>query len=172
MAWIDLLLLAMLAVSVLLGLWRGLVYEVMAILGWLVAYFACPYVAPWIQPWLPTEQMGPSLREALSLVLGFIAVLIVWGLSAKLLRALIHATPLSLLDRLLGGGFGVLRGVLIALLAVVLVGMTPAAQSETWKQSQLAPILQTTLHGLSPLLPAEVTKFIPARALVLEPSSL
>ena len=78
MGWVDLLLLAMLTVSVLLGLWRGLVYEVMAILGWLVAYFASPYVAPWILPWLPSEQMGPHLRHALSLVLGFIAVLVVW----------------------------------------------------------------------------------------------
>lgn len=172
MAWVDLLLLAMLAISVLLGLWRGLVYEVMAILGWVVAYFACPYVAPWILPWLPAERLGPHLLQALSLVLGFIAVLLIWGLSARLLRALIHATPLSVVDRLLGGGFGMLRGALIALLAVVLVGMTPAAQSETWKQSQLAPILQTTLQSLAPMLPAEVVKFIPVQASLLAPSSL
>jgi membrane protein required for colicin V production len=162
MAWVDLVLLAVLALSVLLGLWRGLIYELMAILGWVVAYFACPHVAPWIAPWLPAERLGPALLQALSLVLGFLAVLIVWGLSAKLLRALVHATPLSIADRLLGGGFGVLRGVLIALLAVVLVSMTPASQSDPWRASQLAPLLHATLHGLAPVLPAELVKFIPA----------
>lgn len=162
MAWVDLVLLAVLALSVLLGLWRGLIYELMAILGWVVAYFACPHVAPWIAPWLPAERLGPTLLQALSLVLGFLAVLIVWGLSAKLLRALVHATPLSIADRLLGGGFGVLRGVLIALLAVVLVSMTPASQSDPWRASQLAPLLHATLHGLAPVLPAELVKFIPA----------
>ena len=55
MAWVDLVLLAVLAISVLLGLWRGLIYELMAILGWVVAYFVCPHVAPWITPWLPAE---------------------------------------------------------------------------------------------------------------------
>jgi membrane protein required for colicin V production len=162
MAWVDLVLLALLGISVLVGLWRGLIYELMAILGWVLAYFACPHVAPWITPWLPAERLGPALLQALSLVLGFLAVLIVWGLSARLLRALIHATPLSIADRLLGGGFGVLRGVLIALLAVVLVSMTPASQSDPWRASQLAPLLHATLHSLAPVLPAELVKFIPA----------
>lgn len=162
MGWVDLLLLAVLAVSVLLGLWRGLVYELLSILGWLVAYFAAPHLAPWIAPWLANQHLGPHLLGALSLVCAFLLVLLIWGLSARLLRALIHATPLSVVDRLLGGGFGVLRGVLIALLAVVVVSMTPASQSQTWRESQLAPVLQATLHGLAPMLPAELVKFIPA----------
>ncbi|QPF73792.1 CvpA family protein [Roseateles sp. DAIF2] len=164
MGWVDLVLLAVLGISVLLGLWRGLVYELMAIVGWIVAYLACPYVAPWIEPWLPAARLGPSTVHMLGLVLGFVAVLVVWGLTARLVRALIHATPLSVVDRLLGGGFGVLRGVLIALLAVVLVSMTPASQTETWRASQLAPVLHATLHGLAPMLPAELVKFIPAGA--------
>lgn len=162
MGWVDLVLLAVLAISVLLGLWRGLVYELLSILGWVVAYVAAPYVAPWIAPLLERQPLGPSLQAGLSLVAGFLLVLLLWGLSARLLRALIHATPLSVVDRLLGGGFGVLRGLLIALLAVVVVGMTPAVQSETWRASQLAPVLQAALQGLAPMLPAELVKFIPA----------
>ena len=162
MGWVDLVLLAVLAISVLLGLWRGLVYELLSILGWVVAYVAAPYVAPWIAPLLERQPLGPSLQAGLSLVVGFLLVLLLWGLSARLLRALIHATPLSVVDRLLGGGFGVLRGLLIALLAVVVVGMTPAVQSETWRASQLAPVLQAALQGLAPMLPAELVKFIPA----------
>ncbi len=161
MGWVDLVLLGVLAVSVLLGLWRGLVFEVLSILGWVAAYFACPYVAPFIANWLPQDKLAPNLLHALSLVLAFMLILLLWGLSARLLRALIHATPLSIIDRVLGGGFGVLRGVLIGLLAVVLVSMTPAVRSGPWQESQVAPWLQAALHLLTPVLPAEVLKFIP-----------
>jgi|SRR6218665_3002272 len=163
-SWVDLLLLGLLLVSVLLGLWRGLVFEVLSLAGWVVAYFGAPYVAPTLAQWLPQERMGPSLLHVASLVLGFLLILLVWGLGAKLLRALIHATPLSILDRLAGAGFGVLRGVLVCLLLVVVVSMTPAVASPTWQASQLAPWLQVLLQGLKPVLPDEMVKLIPATA--------
>lgn len=160
MAWVDLVLLGMLAASVLLGLWRGLVYELLSILGWVAAYLGAPLAAPWIVPWLPQERLGEPLSQALALVIGFVAILVVWGLAARLLQFLIHATPLNLIDRLLGGGFGVLRGLLLCLLATVLVSMTPAVRSAPWQQSQLAPWLDASLQWISPALPEVVAKYI------------
>ena len=125
MGWIDLSLLIVLGLSIAVGLWRGLVYEVLALAGWLVAYLLSPWLAPTVQRLLPEGRMGPALSHAAGLVLAFIAVLIVWSLLAKLVRALIQASPLSWLDRLGGGGFGALRGVFIGLLVALLVGMTP-----------------------------------------------
>ncbi|MBB4844094.1 membrane protein required for colicin V production [Paucibacter oligotrophus] len=162
MVWLDLVMLGVLALSVLVGLWRGLVFEVLSVLGWLVAYFAMPYVAPLIQPWLPLERLGESLAHMLSLGLAFLLVLLVWGLSAKLLRALIHATPLSFVDRLGGAGFGLLRGLLICVAVVTVLGMTPFVQSPAWRQSQLVPHGQTVLQWLRPALPEPVMKLIPA----------
>ncbi len=160
MGWVDWVLLGTLGVSVLLGLWRGLVYEVMALAGWAVAYFGCSMLAPVLAPLLPAQRLDPALLHGLSLVLAFMLILLVWGLAAKLLRSLIHATPLSIVDRLLGGGFGALRGLLIVLLVAVGVGMTPAARSEAWQASAVAPWLQVALRGLSPLLPDDVVKFM------------
>ncbi len=162
--WVDIALLLLLAASVLLGLWRGLVFELLSIAGWIVAYFACPFLAPWIAAWLPTERIGPSLLHIASLVLAFILIVIVWGLAAKLLRALIHASPLSVFDRLLGGGFGVLRGLLVCLLVVVVVSMTPAVTSPTWQASVMAPRLQQLLQQMRPVLPEDLVKLIPAAA--------
>jgi membrane protein required for colicin V production len=161
MAWVDIALLSLLAVSVLLGVWRGLLFELLSILGWFVAYFAAPWVAPALLPLLPAHKLDPNLLAALALVLGFLLVLVLWGLAAKLLRALLHATPLSVLDRLGGAAFGVLRGVLLGLVTVVLVGMTPAVRSEAWQGSQLAPWLQAGVQGLKPLLPAALHEYIP-----------
>lgn len=162
MNWVDLALVGLLVVSVLLGAWRGLVFELMTLVGWVVAYVASPYVAPFIEHFLPVEKLGPTLHHALGLVLGFMVVLLIWGLGAKLIRALIHATPLGLVDRLGGAGFGVLRAVLLALLATVIVDMTPAAKSPAWTESQAAPWLQATLSQVKPLLPAALHDYIAA----------
>lgn len=177
MSWVDIALLAMFVISVLLGVWRGLVFEVMTIAGWLVAYVAAPFVAPWIITLLPAEKLGPTLLQALGLVLGFLLVLLIWGLGAKLIRALIHATPLSIIDRMGGAAFGVVRAVLLGLLVAVLVGMTPAVDSQPWTDSQLAPWLQGALTQVRPLLPDSLHDYIPpepspAAGPVLVPSAL
>jgi membrane protein required for colicin V production len=162
--WVDLALLAMLVISVLLGVWRGLVFEVMTIVGWLVAWLAAPFVAPWIEHLLPQDKWTPALLHALGLVLAFLLVLLVWGLGAKLVRAIIQATPLSIVDRLGGAAFGVVRGLLLGLLVAVIVGMTPAARSPAWTESRLAPWLQGTLMQVRPLLPQALHDYIPIPA--------
>ena len=49
LSWVDLALAALLLTSIGIGLWRGLVYEVMSLAGWVVAYFASPPLAPWVE---------------------------------------------------------------------------------------------------------------------------
>ncbi len=164
LSWVDLALLLLLLASVLVGLWRGLVFELLSLLGWVFAYFACPFVAPWIEAWLPAERMGPTLLHVAGLVLAFMLILILWGIAAKLLRMLIQASPLSFIDRLLGAGFGVLRGLLVCLLLVVVVSMTPAVGSPTWQASVVAPRLQQLLHQMRPVLPEDLVKLLPAEA--------
>ena len=61
--------------------------------------------------------------------MAFFFVLIVWSLATRLVKALIHATPLSIVDRLGGAGFGALRGAFIALLLVLVIGASPLAES-------------------------------------------
>lgn len=164
LSWVDLVLATIVVASVLVGLWRGLLFEVLSLAGWVAAYFGAPFVAPVVAGWLPPERLKPEVLEVASLVLAFMLIIVVWSLAAKLLRALIHATPLSIVDRLFGAGFGVLRGVLVCLLLVVIVSMTPAVRSPTWQASTLAPWLVALLHGVEPLLPDAVVELIPASA--------
>jgi len=161
-AWVDLLLAIMLLASLLVGLWRGLVFEVLSLVGWVVAYLACPYVAPLFERLLPESKMGPATLHIASLVIAFILILVIWGLGAKLIRALIHATPLSIVDRALGAGFGALRGVLVCMLLVLIVSMTPAVASPTWQASKVAPWLEALMHDMRLVLPDDMGKLIPA----------
>lgn len=159
--WIDFVLLAVLLVSVVVGLVRGFVFEVMSLAGWLVAWFGAPYAARELSPHLPIGTPGSAANWALSYLLCFVAILLVWALAARLVRLLLHATPLSVPDRLLGAGFGLLRGSVLLLAAATLVALTPAAQSATWKRSEGARWLGIAMLGLKPLLPSELARHLP-----------
>lgn len=163
LSWVDLALGALLLISVGIGLWRGLVFEVMSLAGWVVAYFAASPLAPVVAGLLPegvTSRFGPPVLHLVTLVLAFCAVLVLWGLASRLVKTLIQATPLSVVDRLGGAGFGALRGVFIALLLVLVIGASPLAQSATWQASRAAPVLTGVLHDLAPLLPEPIARFV------------
>lgn len=160
--WIDWTLLAVLLLSVLVGLWRGVVFELLSLAGWVVAWFAAQWFAADLAPYLPVGTPGSALNHAAAFTLCFVGALIAWGLLSRLIRMLVHATPLSIPDRALGAGFGLLRGVVLLLALATVVALTPAAASPGWRESRGALWLNTTLHGLKPVLPEQVAKRLPA----------
>jgi membrane protein required for colicin V production len=159
--WIDWTLLALLGVSVVIGLVRGFVFEVLSLLGWLVAWFGSQYLARELSPHLPIGTPGSAGNMAAAYVLCFVAILVLWTLLAKLVRLMLHATPLSIPDRLLGAGFGLLRGGVLLLALATAVSLTPAAQSKPWQRSEGARWIGVAMLGLKPLLPAEVARYLP-----------
>jgi membrane protein required for colicin V production len=135
---------------------------VMSLVGWLVAYVVAQVLAPVVAPYLPIGSPGSALNAGASFAVAFIVVLLAWALLARVVRFLIHATPLTVVDRLLGGAFGVLRGAVVLLVVATLVAYTPAARSPPWQQSQGAILLGTLLHGLKPLLPDTLSQHLRA----------
>jgi membrane protein required for colicin V production len=158
--WVDWLLLAVLAASVLVGFVRGLIYECLALAGWVVAWFAAQWAAPQLAPHLPLAAPGSALQLGAAFALAFLLAIVVWGLMARLVRLLVHATPLSLLDRVLGSGFGVFRGLVLLLAVATVVTYTPAAQSATWRSSHGALLLGQALQTLKPLLPEPAARLL------------
>jgi membrane protein required for colicin V production len=158
--WVDWALLAVVVLSILLGLWRGLVFEVLAVLGWVAAYVAAQALALDVAPRLPIGEPGSGLNHAVAFALVFLGALIAWALAAKLVRMLVHATPLSLADRTLGAGFGLLRGLLVLLALATVVTMTPAAKAPQWTSSLGAQWLTALLQGLKPMLPYELAEHL------------
>lgn len=153
---IDITMLAVLLLSMAVGAWRGLVFEVMSLLGWLAAYLAAQWATPVLAPHLPIGTAGSAINHAAGFVACFIAALIVWGLLSRLLKMLIHATPLGLIDRALGAAFGVLRGGVLLLAVAAVVTRTPWVDAPAWQQSVGAAWLKVVLTGLKPALPAAI----------------
>ena len=88
MAVFDWVVLALLAASVLLGLWRGLVYEVLSVLNWIAAFVLAQWLAPRAAALMPLSRAGESVQYAAGFVVVFIVALfaggfLAWGISKK-----------------------------------------------------------------------------------------
>lgn len=160
-SWLDWVLLGGLVLSVLVGAWRGLVIEVLALLGWLVAYLAARLLGPDVAAYLPIGEAGSMLNAVAGMVVAFVLAWISWSVLSWAVGRLIRASVLSAPDRVLGAGFGLLRGLVVALLLCVLVSMTPLAKVDVWQASVGVAWLQTALAEMRPMLPPELLPYLP-----------
>jgi len=157
---VDWILLGVLVFSMLLGAWRGLVYEVLSVLGWVVSFFVAQWFAPDLAARLPVQSAADPVRYAAAFVLIFIAAVFAAGLLAFLIKKLVAAVGLAPVDRVLGAAFGVLRGVVLLLAATVVIDMTALKTSDWWRESKGAPVLAATLKALKPVLPEQFAKYL------------
>ena len=156
----DYAVLTVISVSVLVGLWRGVVSEILALAAWIVAFLVARVVAADIAGLLAGQIAEPGMRLAVAYVLVFVGVLLVFAMARMLISLFLKAVGLGLLDRLLGAAFGVLRGILVVLAAVLVAGMTPLPKAVWWRDAMLAPPLETVIIAAKPWLPADAAKRI------------
>ncbi|MEO8299333.1 MAG: CvpA family protein [Burkholderiales bacterium] len=155
LSWLDAVVLGLLALSAIVGLWRGVVYEVLSLAGWLIAWLAAQYAGEALGAAVLGSHWQPVWRNTLGWAGAFIAALVLWRLVTWLLQQLLRASPLAPVDRGLGGVFGVLRGVVMVLAMVMLVSFTPLAQRETWRSAPSIRWAQSMLNWLAPVLPGD-----------------
>jgi membrane protein required for colicin V production len=160
MTAVDWMVVAVLGLSSLLGVWRGLVKELLSLVSWAVAFWVAQKYAGLTADWLPMSGSSSMLRYVAGFVVLFITVLIVAAVLAWLIQQLLSAVGLSGFDRLLGVVFGALRGMLILCVITWVVNMTPMRESEAWQQAQARPWLNWGLQVLKPALPADFGKYI------------
>ena len=161
LAVLDWVFLGVLLLSLLLGAWRGLVYEMLSLANWAAAFFLAQWFAPHVAHRLPMSGAGEAVRYAAGFGLTFIAALFVGGLIAALIKKLVSAVGLAPVDRVLGAAFGLVRGLVILLVVTVVMAMTPLKTSVWWQESVGAGVLNATLKGLKPVLPQEFGKYLP-----------
>jgi membrane protein required for colicin V production len=156
----DYAVMAVIGMSILFGLWRGVVGEILAIIAWIVAFLAARAISVQIAELLVTTIDSPGARLLVAWVLVFVVVLVLFAIGRKLVSLLLKAVGLGMLDRLLGGCFGALRGLLVVLIAVMLAGMTPLPSAAWWRGAILAPPLETVVIAAKPWMPQDVAKRI------------
>jgi membrane protein required for colicin V production len=161
MAATDWILIAALAASMLLGALRGLVYEVLSVMGWIAAFLLAQWFSPDVAEKLPMQNSSEALRYAAAFVLVFIASVFLAGLISALMKKIISAVGLRPVDRMMGAIFGLFRGLILLLALSVVVHMTALQESDWWLESQGGPMLMTLLKGLRPMLPEKFGAYLP-----------
>ena len=153
MTWLDYAVLGVLLLCIFWGLWRGLVREVVSILGWIIAFLAANLFAAPLAQEMPEQIPTPELRLAAAFVVVFIASLVVTTLLGLILSKLVKAIGLESLDRLLGAAFGVAKAGLILAALALLLGLTSAPRKPFWRDSVSGPPLARVALAFKPVLP-------------------
>ncbi len=135
MATLDWVFAAVLVLSLAVGAWRGLVFEVLSVAGWVGSFVLAQWWAPAVAQWLPMGQWSPALRYAAGFVVVLVGSLFAVALLAMLARKVIEAVGLRPVDRILGAALGLLRGFVIVLAVTVVAQMTPVKDTQTWNES-------------------------------------
>ena len=146
--------------SVLTGLLRGFTREVIALASWAVAFLVASVYGGDAAPLLARQIPDDHWRALAAVVAVFFATLIVMSIIARLMAKLINSAGLGFEDRVLGGLFGLARGLLVVLVLVLLAGLTALPRQTVWKDAMLAASLVQLAVIVKQWLPQDWAKYI------------
>ena len=138
---VDVAIVSTMALSLVFGLFRGLLRELLSLISWITAFWiAYRHSADVAQAIDPVLQ-NPTLSRLVAAVLVFVGVLVGLLLLASLITKIFKATGLAGMDRLLGGLFGLVRA-LVILGAVLLLSRNSGAPQQDWyNASMMIPLI-------------------------------
>jgi len=151
--WFDLGLTIALILSGVWGCLRGLVRAVLSLIGLaaasVLAVCGYPDIAQRLAPLIATLWV----RQAIGFALIFLAVMAVAMVCSALLRFALRAAGLSLMDRLLGGLFGLAKVILVASILLMMANrFFPSVRAQLEADSVLAPFLFRNAEFLAAFL--------------------
>lgn len=139
MIWIDYTIIGIMVFSTLVSFLRGFLREVLSLITWGCAFFVASYYYKYLTIYL-IHFKETMVRNSITIILLFIATLIIGALVNYVLSSLVECTGLSSTDRVLGICFGILRGILIVSVVLFFLDtFTGFSQSQDWQQSKIIP---------------------------------
>jgi len=160
----DLAIAIVIVLSVLIGIVRGFIGEVMSLASWIAATVAAFLFGGRVADLFGASIDMPSARAALGYALVFIVVLLIGALITWLLRKAVKGSGLSGTDRMLGLVFGLVRGALVVVVLVLLAGLTPFPRDTWWHESRALPAFERLAAQLLAQLPESVARRFDWRA--------
>lgn len=140
MNWADWSIVVIVAISSLMSLQRGFIREALSLVTWVVAFVIARVFSGSLSVYLTDVIDSPAMRLIAAFAGLFIVTLIVGAVVGALIKALVTATGLTTTDRVLGMGFGAVRGGLVVVVIIIVLKLIPEIQNEVWwKQSVLIP---------------------------------
>lgn len=156
----DYVVIAILGLSILLSVVRGLVREVLALLAWVVAFVAANFFAGPLAALLPSGIANVEVRLLVGFGVAFVVVLLSMSLLALSASRLVKNVGLGVEDRVLGGVFGLARGMLVIMVLVLLAGLTSLPKQPVWRQALLSKPLESFAGRVKVWLPGGLSQRI------------
>jgi len=154
----DYAVMAVIALSIVLGWWRGFVYEFLSILGWIAAYFVARFFAADATEYVPDIVSTSSAKTTVAYMCLFASTIIVGAFVAWLMSKLVKFAGMGLMDGVMGGVFGLIRGMLLVLILVLLAGLTSLPKKPFWREAWSSKSLQSVALFTKDFLPENVAK--------------
>jgi len=159
-AWIDVVIISLIALSAILSLFRGFVKEALALITWLIALWVAmafyEELAAWLSQWIAV----PSAQKVTAFGILFVCVLLLGAIVNYLAGKLVDKTGLTGTDKMLGVVFGVARGAVMVAILVLLAGLTPVPQDPWWQDSQFLGYFEDLAMWMRDFLPSEIANNI------------
>ncbi|MCU7944177.1 MAG: CvpA family protein [Candidatus Thiodiazotropha endolucinida] len=156
MLWIDILIIAIIALSAVISLIRGFVQEAISLATWIAAFtLAWLFFRPLaleLEPWIDVQSIRLGVAYGIILIL----VLIIGAVANHFMKVLVSTTGLTGTDRLIGIFFGVARGAVVVAVLILLAGLTPFPNDNWWQSSQLIPYFKDIALWLQSYLPSDI----------------
>lgn len=151
--WMDYAILVVIGLSVLTGLFRGFLKELIALCVWVLAIWLAFYYTESVEHWLLPYFHEETLRKVTAFIAILLTTLIIGGLLNILLGLLIARSGLSGTDRILGMGFGFIRGVFIVALVMLVIQFTSLPYETYAQTSRLYAKFTPVVSWLSGFVP-------------------
>ena len=158
MNWVDFAILGIISVSTVISLFRGFVREFLSLTAWLLAFWVALQCLEPVSALLSDAISSAQVRKALAFIGVFVMTLFGCGLINQLVGRLVGKTGLSGMDRLLGGLFGLFRGLAVVIVVVQVARLTPLPDMAWWQQSQIVPTVEIVIREIVSWLQPGSTK--------------
>jgi len=135
--WVDYIIIGVIALSVITGLFRGFIEELIALCVWILAIWLAFNYSPVLEEWLKSFIQDKTVRTAVAFIAILLGTIIIGGIFNALLSFILKRSGLSGTDRVLGMGFGFMRGIFIVSLIMSVIKMTSVPTQEYIDQSRL-----------------------------------
>ena len=156
----DYIVLLIIGISIVVSMMRGAVREVLAIAGWIVAFYVAKTYASQLVPLLPQDIPTESLKVLAAFVILLLGVLLIVSLLSIALSSLIKKIGLNWLNRFVGAMFGFARGLLVVCVLVFLAGLTSLPKDARWTNAMFSAPLEVLVKSMLPWLPPNVAKYV------------
>lgn len=151
--WFDYIIIGTIGLSIVTGLFRGFVKELVALCIWVLAFWLAYSYGYCLEPWLKPYIQDKTVCMGISFILVLLGTLTIGGIFNAILGYILKHSGLSSTDRLLGMGFGVIRGIFIVALLIAVVKMTSLPDIEYRQKSQFYAQFDPVVNWISGFMP-------------------